>query len=73
MTSEKLRGSFERQKKIAEEIMELSGELKNSTERGEREMISSQIKSLKKSLRKSGERVVEAAEGISVAKPLDVP
>ena len=71
MTSEKLRGSFERQKKIAEEIMELSGELKNSTERGEREMISSQIKSLKKSLRKSGERVVEAAEGISVPKPLN--
>ena len=71
MASEKLRGSFERQKKIAEEMTELSEELKNSADKGEREMISSQIKSLKKSLSKSGERVVEAAEGISVSKPLD--
>ncbi len=73
MVTKKLRENFERQKKIAEEIRGLSEELKNSKNQAEREMVYSQIKSLIKSLRKSGEEVAEAIENISVAKPLNVP
>ena len=72
MAIEKLRENFERQKKIAEEIRELSEELRDSRNAEERGIISSQIESLKKYLRKYGEGVVEAAEGISVPKPLDI-
>lgn len=71
MAIEKLRENFERQKKIAEEIRGLSEELKNSRNREESGIISSQIESLIKYLRKSGEEVVEAIEGISVPKPLN--
>src|SRR3989304_6451954 len=72
MAIEKLRENFERQKKIAEEIRELSEELRDSRNAEEGGIIASQIESLKKYLRKYGEGVVEAAEGISVPKPLDI-
>lgn len=71
MAIDKLRENFERQKKIAEEISGLSEELRNSRNLEERGMISSQIDSLKNSLRKSGQGILEATEGISVPKPLN--
>ena len=72
MTVDNLKENFERQKKIAEEISELSEDLKNSRNLEERGMIFSQINSLKNSLRKSGQGVLEATERISVPKPLNV-
>jgi len=70
MALDKLRENFGRQRKIAEEISGLSEELRNSGNPEEREIISSQIESLRNSLRKSGQEVVEATERISVPKPL---
>ncbi|MDZ4226690.1 MAG: hypothetical protein U1B79_01110, partial [Candidatus Pacearchaeota archaeon] len=70
MTVEKLKENFERQRKIAEEISALSEELRGSKNEEEREMISSQIESLRNSLRKSGKEVVDETERISIPKPL---
>ncbi|MDP3991959.1 MAG: type II secretion system F family protein [Nanoarchaeota archaeon] len=70
MTVEKLKENFERQRKIAEEISALSEELRGSKNEEEREMISSQIESLRNSLRKSGREIVDETERISVPKPL---
>lgn len=70
MAVDKLMENFERQKKIAGEISGLSGELRNSRNPEEKKIISSQIESLRNSLRKSGQEVVEATERISVPKPL---
>ncbi len=70
MVMDALKDSFEREKKIAGEISELSEELKSSTDNEEKKIISSQINSLKASLKESGYRVIEATERISVPKPL---
>ncbi|MEK6847970.1 MAG: type II secretion system F family protein [Nanoarchaeota archaeon] len=67
-----LKENFEKQKKIAAEINNLSEDLKNSRDQEERRIISSQINSLKNSLKKSGLEVIESTESISLPKPLDV-
>ncbi len=72
MAIEKLKENFEVHKKIAEDLNNLSEELKDSKNTEEREMISSQIESLVASLRKSGQEFVNATEKISVPKPLSV-
>jgi len=67
---EEIKSNFELQKKIAEEINLLSDSLKNAESEAERRMISSQMESLKNSLKKTGQKIIEAVEGVSVPKPL---
>ncbi len=67
---EEVKSNFEREKKIAADISSLSEDLRNSKSEAERRMLSSQINSLKNSLKKTAQKVVEAVEGVSVPKPL---
>ena len=71
MPVDKLKENFERQKKIVEQMGQLLGALKESTDSEEREIISSQIKSLKDFLKKSGLEFIDTAESISLPKPLN--
>jgi len=67
---EKVKEGFELEKKIASEISSLSEDLKSSTKEEERRIIIAQIKSLKDSLRRQGQKMLEAMENVSVSKPL---
>jgi uncharacterized membrane protein len=71
MPVDRLKENFERQKKIVEQMEQLLEALKESTDSEEKGIISSQIKSLKNSLKKSGLEFIDTAESISLPKPLN--
>jgi len=73
MAIDNLKENFGRQKKIADEMNSLYEDLRNSRNDQEKKMISSQINSLKNSLKKTGENVIDATERISLPKPLNPP
>jgi flagellar protein FlaJ len=68
---EDLKKNFEREKKIADEIRDLTYELRNSRDPEEKALIRSQINSLKRSMRKAGRQVLTSTEKISMPKPLN--
>ncbi len=70
---EKAKESFEMQKKIADQINELSEDLKNIVNGAERRIISSQIQKLKSLMKKYGQDFSDAVENVSVPKPLTQP
>lgn len=68
---EKLGEKIALEKRIISEIGPALGHLQNSRSPEERQMISSQINNLISSLKKTGDEIIDSAERISLAKPLE--
>jgi len=69
----KLKENISKERKIIEELNNLSGYLKNSRDAEEKRMFSNQMVALKNSLKKTNKDVLENTEKISLIKPLKSP
>jgi hypothetical protein len=67
---QKIEKNILQEKKIVGELISLFNHLKNADNPEEERMVSSQITTLKKSLQKTGQEIIDSAEKISLFKPL---
>lgn len=67
---DEVKKNYEKEKRIAAEITDLSNDIKEAKSDAEKRMLSSQIVSLKSSLKETAEKVMDSVEDVSVPKPL---
>ena len=67
---ESLKEGVNKERKILKELVSMFNSLGNSKDKEEKEMISSQIESLKKSLKDENEKAIQTLKGLYLAKPL---